>query len=82
MCFVMAHWSFSLWNYGDLFSIQFFIYLRAELNSNKTTQDKTNNAVTEGATEYGKIMYVLSGNMKIDSFQDRGAIFNATKGIY
>jgi hypothetical protein len=38
--------------------------------------------VAEGATECGVITYVPSRNTNADCFQDRGAMFSATEGIY
>jgi hypothetical protein len=38
--------------------------------------------LVEGATEHGKVTYVLSRNTNADCFQDRGALFSATKYIY
>jgi hypothetical protein len=39
-------------------------------------------AETHPAIESCKVTYVPSGNTNADSFQDRGAIFSVTKGIY
>jgi hypothetical protein len=102
--------------------IQFFIYLRAELNSqwpiaeSATRQYRTKQTTKEttkqrqmdqlrlftlrydllkisafavethlaegGATERVKVTYVPSRNTNADCFQDRGAVFSATKDIY
>jgi hypothetical protein len=37
--------------------------------------------VAEGATERGKVTYVPSVNTNADCFDDRGAMFSATKDI-
>jgi hypothetical protein len=36
----------------------------------------------EGATERDKVMYVPSRNTIVDCFDDRGAIFSASRDIY
>jgi hypothetical protein len=38
--------------------------------------------LAEGATERGKVTYVPSRNTNAGCFQDRGAMFSATKDIY
>jgi hypothetical protein len=38
--------------------------------------------VAQGVTERGKVTHVQSRNRNVDYFQDREAVFNATKEIY
>jgi hypothetical protein len=38
--------------------------------------------VAEDATESGKVVYVMARNMKVNSFEDRRAIYSTSKNIY